>query len=111
MAAVFSLLVVHSSEAAGDILDLAGEWRLRLDPQDQGINAGWPAAPLAGEDRITLPNTTDRAGFGFALDTNTMLHAAPFPVTTRFPGVKEPERADEHGYLVRAPSLCRTGLV
>jgi hypothetical protein len=30
-----------------------------------------------------------------------MLHAAPFPVTTRFPGVKEPTRADEHGYLVR----------
>lgn len=88
-------------EAKDGTLDLAGEWRLRLDPQSEGISANWFAAPLATTDRITLPNTTDRAGFGFALDTNTMLHAAPFPVTTRFPGVKEPGRADEHGYLVR----------
>lgn len=98
------LLVVAStavSPAAGDTLDVAGAWRLRLDPQDEGLRANWPAAPLAHSDRIRLPNTTDRAGFGFALDTNTMLHAAPFPVTTRFPGVKEPVRADEHGYLVR----------
>jgi hypothetical protein len=84
-----------------DTLSLAGTWRLRLDPADQGVTANWPAAPLVGNDRITLPDTTDRAGFGFALDTNTMLHAGPFPVTTRFPGVKEPVRADEHGYLVR----------
>lgn len=82
-------------------LDLAGEWRLRLDPEDVGLRANWPAAPLATDDRIPLPNTTDLAGFGFALDTNTMRHAAPFPATTRFPGVKEPARADEHGYLVR----------
>jgi hypothetical protein len=87
--------------AAGNTLDLTGAWHLRLDAQDQGLSADWPAAPLVGNDWIDLPNTTDRAGFGFALDTNTMLHAAPFPVTTRFPGVKEPERADGHGYLVR----------
>ncbi|MCL4179660.1 MAG: discoidin domain-containing protein [Verrucomicrobia bacterium] len=86
---------------ARDTLDLTGEWRLRLDPGDAGITANWPATPIANSDRITLPNTTDLAGFGFALDTNTMLHAAPYPVTTRFPGVKEPVRADEHGYLVR----------
>jgi beta-galactosidase len=98
---LLSFLAVRASTAGSDTLDLAGEWRLRLDPQDQGVTARWPASPLAGEDRITLPNTTDRAGFGFALDTNTMLHAVPFPVTTRFPGVKEPARADEHGYLVR----------
>ena len=40
-------------------------------------------------------------GSALRCDTNTMLHAAPFPATTRFPGVKEPVRADEHGYLVR----------
>ena len=87
--------------AGADTLDLAGTWRLRLDAADEGLAAGWPAAPLEGDDRITLPNTTDLAGFGFALDTNTMLHPVPFPATTRFPGVKEPVRADEHGYLVR----------
>ena len=92
---------VCSQADAKEVSDLAGEWRLRLDTQDQGITADWPAAPLVGNDRIPLPNTTDRAGFGFALDTNTMLYATPYPVTTRFPGVKEPVRADEHGYLVR----------
>ena len=95
------LLLATLNGAASPTLDLAGEWRLRLDPGDQGVSANWPAKPLAGRDRIVLPNTTDRAGFGFALDTNTMLYAAPYPVTTRFPGVKEPVRADEHGYLVR----------
>ncbi|MHB1305845.1 MAG: discoidin domain-containing protein [Limisphaerales bacterium] len=87
--------------AMGDTLDLAGEWRLRLDPEDEGVKGGWPTTPLATTDCLTLPNTTDLAGFGFPLDTNTMLHASPFPVTTRFPGVREPGRADEHGYLVR----------
>ena len=107
ISAACGLLVGLAWLAAGlcaqgaDALNLAGEWRLRLDPQDQGLRANWPAVPLATDDRIALPNTTDLAGFGFALDTNTMLHAAPFPVTTRFPGVKEPARADEHGYLVR----------
>ena len=84
-----------------DSLDLAGKWRLRLDASDQGISSNWPATPIKGDDCITLPNTTDLAGYGFELNTNTMLHAAPFPVTTRFPGVQEPARADEHGYLVR----------
>jgi hypothetical protein len=95
------LALAPQSGRGADTLDLAGEWRLRLDPEDAGLAAGWLAAPLVTADRIALPNTTDRAGFGFALDTNTLLHAAPFPPTTRFPGVKDPARADEHGYLVR----------
>jgi len=82
-------------------LNLSGLWRLRLDAADEGIASGWPAAPIPGEERIRLPNTTDLAGFGSPLDPNTMLHAARFPVTTRFPGVQEPVRADERGYLVR----------
>jgi hypothetical protein len=89
------------SLSARDTLELTGEWRLRLDASDEGISANWPAAPIPDSNQITLPNTTDLAGFGFALDTNTMLHAAPYPVTTRFPGLAEPVRADEHGYLVR----------
>jgi len=52
------VLAVRAATAGSSTLDLAGEWRLRLDPQDQGVSARWPAAPLAGEDRITLPNTT-----------------------------------------------------
>ena len=84
-----------------DLISLAGDWRLRLDPEDQGLTADWPSRPLITADHISLPNTTDRAGFGFALETNSMLHAVPFPVTTHFPGVKEPTRADERGFLVR----------
>ncbi len=82
-------------------LNLAGTWRLRLDPADAGLTAGWPSTPIASTNVITLPGTTDLAGFGFPLDTNTMLHAVAYPVTTRFPAAKEPARADEHGYLVR----------
>lgn len=95
------VLAVWTRSGAQESLDLAGEWRLRLDANDTGVQADWPRAPLNTPDRINLPNTTDRAGFGFTLDTNTMRHAEPFPVTTRFPGITEPARADEHGYLVR----------
>jgi hypothetical protein len=99
LSAIASLLL--AGLASAQTLDLAGPWRLRLDPDDQGVAAKWSEAPLATTDQILLPNTTDRAEFGFALDTKTMRHVEPFPVTTRFPGVKEPLRADEHGYLVR----------
>jgi alpha-L-fucosidase 2 len=100
-------LFAASPALSNERIDLAGEWRLRLDPDDLGVKSGWPSQPLAGNDRMVLPNTTDRAGFGFALDPKTMLHAAPFPVTTRFPGVKDPTRADEHGYLVRRHLFVR----
>ncbi|MCC6233222.1 MAG: hypothetical protein IT580_11300 [Verrucomicrobiales bacterium] len=91
------------AESATLALDLAGTWRVRLDPKDEGVSARWFATPHVsmGTDTIPLPGTTDIAGLGFALDTNTMLHATPFPTTTRFPGVQDPSRADEHGYLVR----------
>ncbi len=88
-------------EAGGAMLDLRGTWRVRLDPEDAGRERGWPSTPLVTGDEIALPGTTDLAGLGAALDTNRMVHATAFPVTTRFPGVKEPDRADEHGYLVR----------
>lgn len=92
---------VGAEAPARDSLDLAGAWRLRLDAKDEGTTAGWAAKPLATQDRIRLPNTTDLAGFGFPLDTNTMQHACPYPTTTIFPGVKEPSKADERGFLVR----------
>ena len=93
--------LVTLSTVAGESLDLAGDWRLRLDPQDAGLAARWFSAPMVDGDRITLPSTTDQSGFGSPLDGETMTHTVPFPVTTRFPAAKEPERADEHGYLVR----------
>jgi beta-galactosidase/beta-glucuronidase len=90
-----------SAAAERATLSLAGQWQVRLDPRDQGLQAGWPTRPMASTNEISLPNTTDKAELGIALDTNTMRYSVSFPVTTRFPGVKEPSQADEHGYLVR----------
>ncbi|MCC7374741.1 MAG: hypothetical protein IT581_08795 [Verrucomicrobiales bacterium] len=82
-------------------LDLGGPWRVRLDGADLGLREGWGTQGIGSKSTMLLPGTTDLAGLGSRLDTNVMLHGEPFPVTTRFPGVKEPVRADEHGYLVR----------
>ncbi|MBL9138501.1 MAG: hypothetical protein JNK85_21715 [Verrucomicrobiales bacterium] len=82
-------------------LDLAGVWQVRLDAADQGMREEWGTRGLGSGATIRLPGTTDLAGMGSPLDPKVMLHGIPFPVTTRFPGVKEPTRADEHGYLVR----------
>ncbi len=61
----------------------------------------WAAASLLSDTTILLPGTTDLAGLGYALNLKEMRYACPYPVTTRFPGVKEPQRADEQGYLAR----------
>ncbi len=90
-----------TTATAMDKFDLSGDWRLRLDPEDIGLRSGWSATALVGTESILLPNTTDRAGLGFPLDPQTMTYPCPYPVTTLFPGVKEPTRADQRGYLVR----------
>jgi hypothetical protein len=41
---------------------LAGNWRFALDPDNKGIKERWFARTL--EQTITLPGTTDEAGFG-----------------------------------------------
>ena len=82
-------------------LSLAGTWRLRLDPNDEGLSANWAGAPLETSDAIVLPGTTDLAGFGFPLDAKSMRHRVVYPPTTLFPGVPEPARADSCGHLVR----------
>ena len=99
----FAWLAVIASltTRAGETLRLAGRWRLQLDPDDHGLPQAWFREPLANPARIELPTTTDLAGYGFPLDLASMRYPTNFPITTRFPGVKEPGRADEHGYLVR----------
>jgi hypothetical protein len=99
--AVMLGLIVGSLFGEAATLDLSGTWRVRLDAADQGQRDGWGTRGIGVGSAIRLPGTTDLAGLGSLLDTNVMLHGVPFPVTTRFPGVKEPVRADEHGYLVR----------
>ena len=101
--AVSSLPAMKAARANRErhFLSLAGTWRLRLDPKDEGISDNWAGARLRTSDSISLPGTTDLAGFGFALDTKSMRHATPYPPVTRFPGVSEPTRADAQGNLVR----------
>jgi hypothetical protein len=50
-----------SAAAPGDA-SLAGEWRLRLDPGDAGVDGRWYRAPFP--DVIRLPGTTDLAEKG-----------------------------------------------
>ena len=47
---------------AADTLDLSGEWRFQLDPENTGVAAKWFSAPL--QDTIALPGTTDEAKKG-----------------------------------------------
>ncbi len=84
-----------------ETLDLSGQWLVRLDDADAGRTEQWFSKPLATPTTILLPNTTDQAGLGHRLDFKTMQYDCPAPATTRFPGVKTPERADQLGYLVR----------
>ncbi|MEI7909588.1 MAG: sugar-binding domain-containing protein [Verrucomicrobiota bacterium] len=50
-----------ASDAAAPMA-LAGAWQFQLDPQDAGLAERWFGRPLPGQ--ITLPTTTDLAGFG-----------------------------------------------
>jgi hypothetical protein len=95
----FLCALVTTSRA--EVMDLSGPWHLRLDPADEGLQADWARSAWTTGEVMMLPGTTDLAGFGYPLDRSTMTYPVPFPVTTRFPGVEEPVRADEHGYLVR----------
>ena len=46
------------------VISLAGEWRLRLDPADAGIDGQWfKQGPQFG-DRIQLPGSTDEQHLG-----------------------------------------------
>lgn len=49
--------VAWPGAAAGRQVSLAGEWRFRLDPQDEGIAAQWYLSDLP--ERIPLPGSTD----------------------------------------------------
>ena len=59
------LLAFHASAAiltAMPALDLSGEWRFALDPQDLGVQAGPDGWRFP--DKIRLPGTVAAQGFG-----------------------------------------------
>ena len=57
------------ADAAPATLDLAGEWGFRLDPEDQGVEAGWYGLTLS--DRIRLPGSLQAQGFGNDVSVET----------------------------------------
>ena len=78
---------------------LAGDWKVRLDPEGNGQIEQWFANPIEGE-KIALPGTTDLAGLGYPLDRESMSYDGAF-VDSSWPGVEPTERVDETGHLVR----------
>ena len=61
MAAMF-LHTLHAQTATG--LDLSGQWRCKLDPDDAGVAAHWENSAADFTGTIDLPGTTDLAGLG-----------------------------------------------
>ena len=51
-------------------VDLSGEWSVKLDPEDIGINERWFNKTL--DERIILPGSLQEQGFGNDVDTNTL---------------------------------------
>ena len=56
------ILSVWVSSAAGESTSLHGVWNFRLDPNSIGEKESWHNQVLS--DQITLPSTTDEAGYG-----------------------------------------------
>jgi len=58
------LVIPLLSASAAEVVSLSGNWEFALDPEDQGITAGWSAPSMVLPDKIKLPGTTDEAGYG-----------------------------------------------
>lgn len=63
---LIALCAILSTGCRGNspVISLAGEWEFALDSMDAGIAKQWYAGSL--NERIHLPGTTDKAGFGIA---------------------------------------------
>jgi len=80
-AAAFSLLPHRASAREKtldreDYMDIAGQWRFRLDPEDKGIQNQWFSTTLP--DRIRLPGSLQEQGFGNDVTTDTNWLATGF---------------------------------
>lgn len=56
------MIAIFSTGSAADSIALDGEWKFGLDPQGQGVEEAWASRNL--EESITLPGSTDEAGYG-----------------------------------------------
>ncbi len=62
--AAWTLPPLLGAGSAAPSTSIAGEWRLRLDPDDAGIAAEWFKSTSGFSDRIQLPGSTDEQRFG-----------------------------------------------
>jgi hypothetical protein len=66
---ILTLLALASTLTAKSSVDLSGEWRFALDPQDSGIAA--PKEKAALSDSVQLPGSITSQGFGEAPSMKT----------------------------------------
>ncbi|MBM4061032.1 MAG: hypothetical protein FJ265_08030 [Planctomycetes bacterium] len=91
-----SLLLLCPFAAAQQSIDLAGDWRLRLDRADEGVAQGWFRSPLPGDDHVALPGDLAERGFG-----------DPVTATTQWTGsIRDPHWQQDPSY---APFAVRDG--
>lgn len=57
-----SFLILSSCKDKSPVISLAGEWQVALDSTDVGVAEKW--FDQSFDDKITLPGTTDEAGYG-----------------------------------------------
>ena len=63
------LFILGGCRSSKRELSLAGEWRLRLDPDDLGVKEQWYNQPFT--DKLLLPGSLQAQGFGNDVDINT----------------------------------------
>ena len=102
MKIMLSVLMILTGAASfahqGNDLDLAGQWRFTLDPENRGEAEQWYLRTLS--DTISLPGTTDEAQKGYPLRKDTMDYGVPV-VESDWPSIPAPARVNEAGHLVR----------
>jgi len=62
-------LLIFSCQQKIQTLSLAGEWLVRLDPDDAGVNEQWYNQPF--KDKLQLPGSLQEQGLGYDIDVNT----------------------------------------
>ena len=55
-------IAAQAAGAAQQVLDLSGKWSFQLDEKKVGVSDQWFKQNL--KDKISLPGSTDEAGFG-----------------------------------------------
>jgi hypothetical protein len=72
--AAFALSPLLGAAPEARSSSIAGEWHLRLDPEDAGIAAQWFKGTSSFSDRIQLPGSTDEQHFGNKNEGRELLH-------------------------------------